>query len=109
MERWGLDIVQRWGLDIVERWGRGHYNLCTMEQYTHTLSLSCSWGPEDKGATVEGPGLVAQVRTALTLTHTPSHIVHTFPPHRRLSLLQCLKDDMAMATFLCLPLGTEDQ
>jgi len=95
-------------VDIVERWG-GHCNLCTVEQYTHTLSLSCSWGPEDKGATVEGPGLVAQVRTALTLTHTPSHIVHTSPPHRRLSLLQCLKDDMAMATFLCLPRGMEDQ
>ena len=59
---------------------------------------------------MEGPGLVAHVRTALTLshTHTLSHL-HTSPPHRRLSLLQCLEDDMAMGIFLCLPLVMEDQ
>lgn len=53
-------------------WRDGELERCGEHWWsnTHTLSLSCSWGPEDKGATVEGPGLVAHVRTAITLSHT---------------------------------------
>ena len=78
---------EEWGWWVVWKYGGVPYTLCTVEHLrTHTLSCAYSWGPEDKGATVEGPGLVAQVRTTLRLSHTPSHLPLSTPPssHRRL-------------------------
>ena len=87
---------------------------------------SCSWGPEDNGHTIEGPGKLAQVSTNwnkhFLIKHNYenilnynmqimiiNHMLHVFICYRRHCTLVRILVAMVTVACMCLPLVTEGQ